>query len=111
MPSVPRTPVAAASGTTLNLSWTAPANDGGSAGTGYRVRYRVFGSSDAWTQLDRPAGTGSVAILGLPTSTKFEAQVAALKLRAPAAPPSERPVEPVEGVTPTEKPADASATK
>ena len=78
VPSVPRTPVAATSGTTLNLSWTAPANDGGSAGTGYRVRYRVFGSSDAWTQLDRPAGTGSVAILGLPTSTKFEAQVAAL---------------------------------
>jgi nitrite reductase (cytochrome c-552) len=33
-----------------------------------------------------------------------QAQAAALRLRAPAAPKSDRPIEPIEGVTPKEKP-------
>jgi hypothetical protein len=64
-----------ADGTTVTVGYT-PNSSGGSAVTGYSVRYRVFGTS-TWTVLNRASDTASVAIGGLSTSTKYEAQVAA----------------------------------
>jgi hypothetical protein len=64
------------SGTTVTISYT-PNATGGSALTGYSVRYRVFGTT-TWTYLDRAADTASVALSGMATSTKYEAQVAAV---------------------------------
>ncbi|MCL4195677.1 MAG: hypothetical protein KJZ87_28330, partial [Thermoguttaceae bacterium] len=45
----------------------------------------------------------AVRILGESIDYSRQAQVQAIALRAPAAPPAEKPAEPVEGVTPTEK--------
>jgi len=45
----------------------------------------------------------AVRILGESIDYSRQAQVQALALRAPAAPPAEKPAKPVEGVTPTEK--------
>lgn len=60
----------------LDLSWTAPADDGGSALTGYRVRY----SSDSganWTEQDFGTVT-SQTITGLSNGTSYDVQVAAI---------------------------------
>jgi hypothetical protein len=76
-PSVPTSVTAAASGTTVTVAWGTPANGGGTPVTGYTVRYRPFGSS-VWATLDRAADVRSVAVGGLATSTKYEAQVAAV---------------------------------
>ena len=46
-------------GTTIELSWTAPADDGGSAITGYRIEVSDDGSSGSWSEL--VADTGSAA--------------------------------------------------
>jgi len=53
----------------------------------------------------------AVRILGESIDFSRQAQAAALRLRAPVAPPSERPVEPVKGVTPAENPAEATPLK
>ncbi|MCC6493056.1 MAG: ammonia-forming cytochrome c nitrite reductase subunit c552 [Pirellulales bacterium] len=49
-------------------------------------------------------------ILGESVDYSRQAQVAALKLRAPEAPPAERPIEPVQGVTPPDKAPPAPST-
>ena len=57
VPGAPTSLTATASGTTtINLSWTAPANDGGSAITGYRIEVSPNGTS-SWT--NRVADTGT----------------------------------------------------
>ena len=57
VPDAPTSLTATASGTTaINLSWTAPADDGGSAITGYRIEVSPNGTS-SWT--DRVADTGT----------------------------------------------------
>ena len=43
-PSAPRDLVASASGTDVDLSWSAPSNDGGAPITGYRVEFAISGS-------------------------------------------------------------------
>ena len=57
VPGAPTSLTATASGTTtINLSWTAPADDGGSAITGYRIEVSPNGTS-SWT--NRVANTGT----------------------------------------------------
>ena len=47
----------AAGGTRIELSWTAPVDNGGSAITGYRIEVSVDGSSGSWSEL--VANTGN----------------------------------------------------
>jgi len=57
-PSAPRTLVATASGRrAINLGWQAPASDGGSAITGYRIQWSADGRNP-WTDMS-PAHTGT----------------------------------------------------
>ena len=58
MPGAPTGLTATASGSTrINLSWTAPADNGGSAITGYTIEVSPNGTSSSWT--DRVANTGT----------------------------------------------------
>jgi titin len=56
------------------LSWTAPANTGNAAITGYAVRYRAQGATD-WTALEATATSATVT--GLVNGQGYEFQVAA----------------------------------
>ena len=55
-PSAPRNLSAVASGTMVDLSWEAPASDGGAAITGYRISYAV-GVGGSWDVLVANTGT------------------------------------------------------
>ena len=58
VPGAPTGLTATASGSTrINLSWTAPADNGGSAITGYTIEVSPNGTSSSWT--DRVANTGT----------------------------------------------------
>ena len=75
-PAAPTLTPTAGSTTSLDVSWTAPANDGKPPITSYDLRYRV-GSSGSWT--DGPQdemGTAS-AITGLAADTEHQVQVRA----------------------------------
>jgi hypothetical protein len=63
----------AATGTTMPLSWTAPASGGAVAS--YSVRWSPAGAN-TWTQLDNISGT-STTISGLAVSTSYDFQVRA----------------------------------
>ena len=57
----------------VDLSWTAPTSDGGSAITSHQYRYKVgSGSLGSWTTIDNSAANGanatSFTVTGLPTS-------------------------------------------
>ena len=73
MPSAPT--VSAASGASLNVSWTAP-NDGGSAITGYDVRYKKTADS-AWLPWSHTDATTGTTITGLDAAAEYEIQVLA----------------------------------
>jgi hypothetical protein len=62
--------------TSINLSWTAPASNGGSAITQYRIRYSAVGSA-ALTQLTGSTST-SYVLTGLQTNTNYIIEVAAV---------------------------------
>ena len=79
VPGAPTALSAAASGSTrINLSWTAPASDGGSAITGYKIEVSPNGTS-GWT--DRVANTGittTYAHTGLAAGTTRHYRVSAI---------------------------------
>ena len=80
VPGAPTSLTATASGTTtINLSWTAPADDGGSAITGYRIEVSPNGTS-SWT--NRVADTGTTtttyAHTGLSAGTTRHYRVSAI---------------------------------
>ena len=80
VPGAPTSLTATASGTTtINLSWTAPADDGGSAITGYRIEVSPNGTS-SWT--NRVANTGTTtttyAHTGLSAGTTRHYRVSAI---------------------------------
>ena len=81
IPSAPAAPVLQTRNAALAVSWTAPADDGGSAITDYDLRYREKPASGdpAWTQLDdTTASTATTAtITGLTNGTEYEVQVRA----------------------------------
>jgi alpha-tubulin suppressor-like RCC1 family protein len=64
--------------TTIDLTWRAPASDGGSRITDYRVKYREVGTS-AWLTFRHRASTAtSITVTGLKSNTTYEFQVAAV---------------------------------
>ena len=65
------------SDTELFVSWNAPENNGGSAITGYSVRYRVIGTMD-WMTVSRTGADVGQAITGLTDDTNYQVQVAAM---------------------------------
>ena len=75
-PGAPTVTVTSGSTTSLDVSWTAPANTGRPALSGYKLRYRT--GSGAWTD-HAHSGTGTTAtIASLTASTAYEVQVRAV---------------------------------
>ncbi len=76
-PEMPTVTATSGSTTSLDVSWTAPANTGRPAITGYKVEYRA-GVSGSW--INHPhTGTGTTAtIAGLTAATSYQVQVLAV---------------------------------
>ena len=76
-PAMPAVTATSGSTTSLDVSWTAPANTGRPAITGYKVEYRP-GTSGNW--INHPhTGTGTTAtIAGLTAATAYQVQVLAV---------------------------------
>ena len=80
VPGAPTSLTATADGTsTINLSWTAPADDGGSAITGYRIEVSPNGTS-SWTNRVADTGTTSTSYshTGLSAGTTRHYRVSAI---------------------------------
>ncbi len=68
---------AATSTTTATITWTAPADDGGAAITGYVVEESIDGS--AYTERDRPSATPTeVEFAGLTPGATYQYRIAAI---------------------------------
>ena len=76
LPAKPAVPTITSENQQLVVSWSAP-NDGGSAITGYNLRYRTGNNGD-WSNWSH-SGTGtSATITGLTNSTNYQVQVRAI---------------------------------
>ncbi len=67
---------ATATPTSIQVSWGVSSANGGSAVTGYSLGYRVVGAA-SWT-LVSPGNVLTYQVTGLPSSTNFEFQIAAI---------------------------------
>jgi Fibronectin type III domain len=77
VPGQPTALSASASGTTASLSWTAPASNGGSAITSYRVQSSTDGAT--WTTLSPTFPTATTAsVASLSNATTYYFRVAAI---------------------------------
>ncbi len=88
-PAAPTAAVGSAAGS-LDITWAAPSSNGGSAITGYRVRWGQDAASVAWNAsgdgvLAGDQNTLSYAITGLETGTAYQVQVAAVNARGTGA--------------------------
>ena len=88
-PDAPTGLAAAARGkSTIDLRWSAPANDGGTAITGYRIEWSADGTSGSWSDLE--ASTGSAATTysdsGLAAGTTRHYRVSAISAVGTSAP-------------------------
>jgi serine protease len=85
VPGVPTGLTAAAtSTTTATITWTAPADDGGSAITGYVVEESIDGS--AYTERDRPSATPTeVEFAGLTPGATYQYRIAAINAEGTSA--------------------------
>lgn len=64
--------------TTMQVSWTAPADTGGTPVTDYRVPYRVVGAP-SWSIAVRPVSSDTTSMItGLVGGTTYETRVAAV---------------------------------
>lgn len=80
VPDAPTSVSATAAAGGASLSWTAPANDGGSAITGYVVQYSSDGGAN-WSTYSGCPGTGTTCDLtGLTNGTSYTFQVAATNI-------------------------------
>ena len=75
-PAAPTLTATAGSTTSLDVSWTAPANEGKPAITSYDLRYQV-GSSGPWTDGPQDVMGTTAAISGLTEATEYQVQVRA----------------------------------
>lgn len=60
--------------TAITVQWAAPS---GATATGYRLRYRVTGTTGAYTVLDLPSTPTNRAVTGLTANTSYDFQVQA----------------------------------
>ena len=74
-PGAPRSPTAAAAGTAINLSWDAPASDGGATISGYRIETSTDG--DTWTELVNSVSGTMHTHSGLTDGIRYSYRVAA----------------------------------
>ncbi len=65
----------------LDVSWSAPASDGGSKITDYNIRYRQ-GSAGAWSGHAHKGLTRSATIIGLDNGQSYEVQVQAVNAKS-----------------------------
>ena len=70
--------VSSAAGTMATVSWTAPASDGGSAITGYKVMYKMTGSDADYMSMDAAADATSATISDLTAGTGYDIVVVAV---------------------------------
>ena len=83
-PSAPRGLAAAAGDQSVTLTWSAPADDGGSAIVRYQVRYQESGGSySEWSPVSGGAGATSTTVRGLENGKSYEFQVRAMNSVAP----------------------------
>ena len=75
-PAAPTLTPTAGSTTSLDVSWTAPANDGKPPIASYDLRYRV-GSSGSWTDGSQDVTGTTAAISALTAATEYQVQVRA----------------------------------
>lgn len=75
VPGAPTSLAAVAGDTEVDLTWAAPADDGGSPVTGYLVEYRPV-SDGAWSELSATSTTATVP--GLVNGTEYEFRVSAV---------------------------------
>ena len=68
-------------GRSITISWSAPSDDGGSAVTGYHIRYRI--GTNSWTEITTGISGTSHTISGLHASTEYEIQVRAVNIVNP----------------------------
>ena len=88
IPDPPTNLIATAQGQNrINLSWTAPADDGGSAITGYRIQWRPDASS-TWRNLTTTGVTTTYANTGLDPATTRHYRVYAINAVGQSANPS-----------------------
>ena len=88
IPDPPTNLIATAQGQNrINLSWTAPADDGGSAITGYRIQWRPD-ASNTWRNLTTTGVTTTYANTGLDPATTRHYRVYAINAVGQSANPS-----------------------
>ena len=86
VPGAPTGLTATASGTTrIDLSWTAPGSDGGSAITGYKIEESPNGNSN-WTTLEADTNATTYAHTGLAGGTTRHYRVSAINSNGAGAP-------------------------
>lgn len=77
-PTAPTSLSATASGTSVNLSWTSPDSNGGSALTDYLVEYKTSAGS-TWGTFTDGVSTGTTAtVTGLTNGTSYDFRVSAI---------------------------------
>ena len=76
-PAIPTVTATSGITTSLDVSWTAPANTGRPAITGYKVEYRA-GVSGNWTSHAHTGTATTTTIAGLTAATSYQVQVLAV---------------------------------
>lgn len=78
-PAAPAAPTVSSIGaTSASVGWSAPASDGGSAVTGYEVRYSTDAGMAGATVTSTPSSPRTLALAGLAAGTTYYVQVRAL---------------------------------
>ena len=85
IPTAPRTLTATPSGTTVSLSWTAPANNGGTPITGYRIQRRLADGSFTTIETNTASTGTTYSDTGLTAGATYEYRIAALNAVTTAA--------------------------
>jgi hypothetical protein len=87
---------ATAGDTTVDLAWTAPASNGGSAITTYLVEYRTPAGSGSYTTFSHSASTTpSITVTGLTNASQYEFRVSAVNAVGTGTPSSTATATPV----------------
>jgi titin len=77
----------AVSYTTLNFSWSAPTDNGGSPISGYKTEYKMT-SEDSWTVFTASQAELAASITGLEYGTSYDFRVSAINVAGASAPQS-----------------------